>query len=520
MKSEQRFFDLYTDAQLKQQPKGQPLTGAGLNDTVGDEEHAEEQDQPGSGGSDDIDLWLARLGYKRPMAIRRFMRWRIGNWPVYSLFLGLGQIIATNSAQITLLVSQIGETAIKLYVIAAIYCVSSIGWWFLFYRFPSVVVLTLPWFIYSMAFVIIGISPFSLSTLGQAWAQNVAAGVYAIASSSGSLFFALNFGDQGAVPVKDWMFRAGLIQGLSQLYTVALWYWSSRVVSTTVGGVASLALSTWRLPAVVMPIALLCFIIGVIMALGLPKYYRQTPSRILFFYSSLFRRRIVIWFFFMVIIQNWFLSATTGRNWSFIWSSQHTKAWEVVILVFFFFVVLWVLLMLVFRFFSREHSWILPVFGLSLGAPRWAQIWWGTSNIGYYLPWAGGLTSGALVSRCLWLWLGVLDEIQQVGFGMVLLQTLTRVHVCFVLLAAQSLGSIATICARAFAPNKVGPAGVSPDVGSSLDKVANAWFWIALFFQLLARFVSIFLLQHFENLLTFHSWGFLLFYRREQLNRP
>jgi len=56
------------------------------------------------------------------------------------------------------------------------------------------------------------------------------------------------------------------------------------------------------------------------------------------------------------------------------------------------------------------------------------------------------------------------------------LQTLTRVHVVFVLLAAQSLGSIATICARAFAPNKLGPAGISPDIGSSIDKVGNTWF--------------------------------------------
>lgn len=149
--------------------------------------------------------------------------------------------------------------------------------------------------------------------------------------------------------------------------------------------------------------------------------------------------------------------------------------------------IVWVAAMLLFRFLSKEHSWILPVFGLSIGAPRWAQVWWGTSNIGYYLPWAGSLTSGALVSRCLWLWLGVLDEIQQVGLGMILLQTLTRAHVCFVLLAAQALGSIATICARAFAPNNVGPAGVSPNVGSSIDKVGNAWFWVSLFFQLLAR---------------------------------
>ncbi|CRL31185.1 Glycosyl hydrolase, family 13, catalytic domain [Penicillium camemberti] len=505
MKSERKFFYMYNDAQLKKQPKERPVTGAGLDKTVENTPYnlvTEGHEDSDANNTDEIDRWLSRLGYKRPIAIQRFMRWRVGNWPVYALFLGLGQIIATNSAQITLLAGQIGETAVKLYVIAAIYCVSSIAWWCLFFRFPSVIVLTLPWFIYSMAFVTMGVSPFALSEVGQAWAQNVAAGVYAAASSSGSLFFALNFGDQGAVPVKDWMFRASLIQGISQLYTVALWYWSSKVTAAEVGGVSTVALNSWKLTAVVMPIAAACFIIGVLLALGLPKYYRQAPGKILFFYTSLFRRRIVLWFFFMVIIQNWFLSAAFGRNWSFLWSSQHTKPWEVALLVIFFFVVLWVGVMLLFRFLSKEHSWILPVFGLSIGAPRWAQTWWGTSNIGYYLPWAGGLTSGAIASRCLWLWLGVLDEIQQVGLGMILLQTLTRVHVVFVLLAAQALGSIATICARGFAPNKVGPGDISPAVGSSLDAVGNAWFWIALFFQLLA------------------SFGFLLFYRREQLNRP
>ncbi|RAQ45497.1 hypothetical protein AFGD_005920 [Aspergillus flavus] len=502
MKSERKFYDMYNDAQLKKQPDDRAVSDSNSDTQDNRASYATVTGGSDSNDPDEIDLWLSRLGYKRPIAIQRFMRRRLGKWPVYALFLGLGQIIATNSAQMTLLVGQVGETATKLYIIATIYCISSICWWLLFYRFPSVIVLTLPWFIYCMAFIIIGVSPFALTSLGRAWAQNVAAGVYSAASSSGSLFFALNFGDQGAVPIKDWMFRASLIQGIQQLYTVALWYWSSKVTEAEVGGVSTAALSSWRLTAVVMPIAAVCFIVGVLLALGLPKYYRQSPGRILFFYTSLFRRRIVLWFFFMVIVQNWFLSAAFGRNWSFLWSSQHAKAWEVVILVIFFFVVLWVIILIIFRALSKEHSWILPVFGLSLGAPRWAQTWWGTSNIGYYLPWAGSLTSGALVSRCVWLWLGVLDEIQQVGLGMILLQTLTRVHVCFVLLAAQALGSIATICARGFAPNKLGPAGISPNVGTSLDTVGNAWFWIALFFQLLA------------------SWGFLLFYRREQLNRP
>jgi alpha-1,3-glucan synthase len=68
---------------------------------------------------------------------------------------------------------------------------------------------------------------------------------------------------------------------------------------------------------------------------------------------------------------------------------------------------------------------------------------------------------------------------------MILLQTLTRMHMCFTLIVCQVLGSIATICARAFAPNNVGPGPISPDPTYGASAVANAWFWIALIFQLL-----------------------------------
>ena len=83
-------------------------------------------------------------------------------------------------------------------------------------------------------------------------------------------------------------------------------------------------------------------------------------------------------------------------------------------------------------------------------------MFWSTSSIGLYLPWAGGPIASALVSRSLWLWLGLLDTIQGVGFGMIFLQTLTRIHVAFTLIAAQVLGSIATIVARAGAPDAIG----------------------------------------------------------------
>ena len=126
------------------------------------------------------------------------------------------------------------------------------------------------------------------------------------------------------------------------------------------------------------------------------------------------------------------------------------------LLVLLFFVVLWVAILYVFVRLSKSHSWILPIFAIGLGAPRWCQIFWSTSSIGLYLPWAGGPIASALVSRSLWLWLGLLDTIQGVGFGMIFLHTLTRIHVAFTLIAAQVFGSVTTIVARATAPDAIG----------------------------------------------------------------
>ena len=53
---------------------------------------------------------------------------------------------------------------------------------------------------------------------------------------------------------------------------------------------------------------------------------------------------------------------------------------------------------------------------------------WGTTPVGQSLPWADigegidRIKTGLLVGKSLWLWLGVLDAIQGVGFGMMLLQ--------------------------------------------------------------------------------------------------
>lgn len=128
---------------------------------------------------------------------------------------------------------------------------------------------------------------------------------------------------------------------------------------------------------------------------------------------------------------------------------------------------------------------------------------WGVSGIGQYVPWLGGHVGSAIAGRCLWLWLGVLDSLQGVGFGMILLHTLTRFHISFTLMAAQVLGSIATMAARGFAPDNIGPGPVFPNLGiGEATGLKNAWFWIALFMQLAINV------------------GAFKFFRKEQLSKP
>jgi alpha-1,3-glucan synthase len=62
-------------------------------------------------------------------------------------------------------------------------------------------------------------------------------------------------------------------------------------------------------------------------------------------------------------------------------------------------------------------------------------------------------------------------------------------HIAFTLIAAQVLGSITTIVAKAIAPDNEGPGDVFPDfsfyrLGDSLEIFQNAWFYIGLWSQL------------------------------------
>lgn len=86
---------------------------------------------------------------------------------------------------------------------------------------------------------------------------------------------------------------------------------------------------------------------------------------------------------------------------------------------------------------------------------------------------------------------------------MILLQTLARYHITFTLVGAQIIGSVATIVARATAPNNIGPGTVFPDFSAGWrDGLTEVNFWLGFLFQLVI------------------CVGFFMFFRKEQLSKP
>jgi alpha-1,3-glucan synthase len=252
----------------------------------------------GSNGSQELLNGDFGLGaeYVPPTGLKRILLYRLYDWPVYSIILAFGQIIAANSYQVTLLIGEVGQTAMQLYIIATIYAVSSIMWWGLFRRMQSVYVLSLPFAFYGLAFFFIGMAPFAGSYFSRGWIQNTATGLYAVASSSGAFFFALNFGDEGGAPIKSWVLRACIVQGTQQLYISALWYWGAALVTLSYSGqaVSGNYISGAAMTAITIPIACFLWAVGAVLFVGLPKFYRQAPGKVPSFYTSIFRRKIIL----------------------------------------------------------------------------------------------------------------------------------------------------------------------------------------------------------------------------------
>lgn len=164
-------------------------------------------------------------------------------------------------------------------------------------------------------------------------------------------------------------------------------------------------------------------------------------------------------------------------------------------------------MMLILKHLSKIHIWLLPVFAVGLGAPRWCQMLWGTSLLVLYIPWAG--SAGTYVGTSLWLWLGILDAIQVVGLGVILVQTLSRLHVCATLAFMQIIAFMCFMVACVTAPGKVGPISVFPNSmtwtfsqGLSVSPIVLAQFWLAMICHIIVVLAS------------------LCFYWKEQLSRP
>ncbi|KAI0748206.1 glycoside hydrolase family 13 and glycosyltransferase family 5 domain-containing protein [Daedaleopsis nitida] len=412
-------------------------------------------------------------------------------WPLYTIIIALGQI--------TLLSGSNSPTSLQLYVLGGVFLASSIVWYFLFRMKPSVYVLSAPWVFFGIAFFLIGLpSVAKVLNVAHVALSSAATWSYAIASAAAFCFFGLNFGEEAGAATEVWMLRACIVQGSQQIWVAALWYWGF-----ILDGAAQDSLPPWWIVLIVWPLAVMSFLFAYLMLYGLPDYYRQTPPKVPNFLKTLFRRKIVLWFLGSEILRDYWLSGPYGRNWAFLWNVPIAK-WQIALLVVAFFVVVWGAMMGILTWLSKTHTWLLPVFAVGLGAPRWCQMLWGTSSLALYIPWAGH--AGPYLGVCLWLWLGVLDAIQGVGLGLILLQTLSRLHVCATLAFAQVIGSICVMVARATAPNRIGPESVFPDAaqwdfedGLLGSPLASAPFWIALVCQLVIVI------------------GYFWFYRKEQL---
>jgi alpha-1,3-glucan synthase len=235
--------------------------------------------------------------YRPPRGFRNYLQYRIGDWLLYTILLALGQIMGANSYQITLISGLRGQDEEKFCIVSRIYLAASIFWWLCYRSFKSVHLLSLPFLLYGLSLLLLGTSPYFLAaghTLPRL--QNKATALYTIASASGSLYFALNFGDESGSPTQSWVFRACFIQGTQQIYICALWAWGSHFHSSNTLSPISTSTSPIPFPASTL------LLISLILPVGLPNNYRQSPSHVPSLYASLLRRKLVLWFLIAVAI--------------------------------------------------------------------------------------------------------------------------------------------------------------------------------------------------------------------------
>lgn len=245
--------------------------------------------------------------------IKKFMSMKLG-WPLYAILIALGQVLAANAYQLTLLSGSYYST-LESYIINTIFAGMSIAWWCMYRRYPAYLVLSVPFILYALAFLLIGLPHISrLGGTGRSLTV-IASYIYSAASASGSLFFSLNFGTEGGIEVKDWVTRACIVQGVQQAWSCAMWFWGSNLSDTTTGIAHMYNQGTPLIIAVlVWLLAAILFVVFFCMFFGLPNYYRQAPGTIPAFYRSLYRRKVIVWFLISQVLTNFWLALPYGRK--------------------------------------------------------------------------------------------------------------------------------------------------------------------------------------------------------------
>ena len=155
---------------------------------------------------------------------------------------------------------------IQLYVLGAVFFGASVVWYLLFRFKPAVWVLSIPWFFFGVAFLLIGLPYISKSLLpAHDIISSIATWSYAVASAGGFAFFGLNFGEEAGAATEVWILRACIVQGSQQIWVAALWYWGDKLNSPQ-----STTVTPWWIVCIVWPLSVLSFLFMVLLLRGLP----------------------------------------------------------------------------------------------------------------------------------------------------------------------------------------------------------------------------------------------------------
>jgi len=181
-------------------------------------------------------------------------------------------MLSATSYQIVLLSGSNGQTNIDLYITGSVFFAASAIWYLLFRFKPSIWVLSLPWFFFGVAFLLIGL-PFVSKSLLPAHniLSSVATGSYAVASAAGFAFFGLNFGEEAGAATEVWILRACIVQGSQQVWVAALWFWGDKLNTLPPG-----KLTPWWIVCIVWPLSVMSFLFMVLLLRGLPG---ESPIR-------------------------------------------------------------------------------------------------------------------------------------------------------------------------------------------------------------------------------------------------